>query len=200
MRNTGLPHPQIGLISRESVTAQQVNTLLGILATLSDYLVRPNVDPANPHLGGRKDGESRTAAEVTFMAACDRLDGVINDDNRWSMVIQNALETRTLEMLDANVEFLRAQVAASKNLISPAFQYRPQLVKITDGSWVAILGDYKTPEACILGVGDSPAAALKDFDSAFAGVTTPEAIAWLDQQNLLSKTKPQPRKKRQTPE
>lgn len=197
MKDNRLPHNQVPLPSRDFVTAQQVNILLGIISTLGSHLNQPEFDEQNPHKGGRYDGGWKASAHVTLVNACEQLDKLLLAEDRWSISGQQILEVKAEQMMEANIAFLKAQTEASASLTSPAYQHRPNLIRISDGNWVAILGDPKIPESCVIGVGETPAEALKSFDAAWQGILTPSAISWLESQKAQTskrKTKEKPEK------
>ena len=70
-------------------------------------------------------------------------------------------------------------------MIAPHFRYKPTLIPLEDGKWVAFLGNPEDLESGILGIGSSPGAALKDFDSAFSKDNmTAEIKKWLAQHEI----------------
>jgi hypothetical protein len=166
----------------DAVTATQVDTLLRSASTLMSMFFIPQREPenipgANPVV---MPPEAKIAAEVTFGNICDRLDKILTDDSRWSMEFHKTIQLHMDEQHSGHMEFLRAQSAASKELASPHFRYRPSLHKLKDGNWVAFLGDLTgDPDSVIAGTGRAPSEAVAAFDSIFEGTVPKHMVDWL---------------------
>lgn len=184
------------LPSRDAVTAHQVNTVLGIVQTVGQFLAQPDIDAANPHKpGGSMDGGPRDSATVTFIKACERLDAILEEKPRWDMEIQRLLELQLAKLMQEQRIFLQAQIAASLALNTPSYLHQPTIINAGDGNFVALLGDPDAP-AC-LGIGNSPEAACQDFDRSFKGEITESQLKWLAEHADDKQTTPkQTRKKK----
>lgn len=171
-----LPHPDV-------VTGNQIDNLLRIIGTLSMFLSNPMHDRENIPGQNSPAGEVQDSAEATFMVVCSRLDDIVNDASRWNMDFQKKLEGQAAALQQHNADFLRAQTAASRELTTPHFRYRPNIKKLPNGmGWVVFLGDVDNePENSIAGVGKSPAAAVAAFDDIFQGNLPLEMLQWLAQ-------------------
>lgn len=176
--------------SRESTNAFQVNTLLAIIHNLEPYLLESPRDlgQVKPEL----DGGAASAAVVTFVKACERLDQVLADPARWSMEQSNELYKSLVATQEQQQAFLREQTAAAKIVQRPAFLLKPTMIA-WEGGYLAFYGDPNNTDAVIAGRGPTPEAALADFDAAF-GRTPAEQV-----QAAATFENPKPRRK-QKPE
>lgn len=170
---SSLPHP-------DSVTNTQVDGLLRIVATMAGALAvtkQTGLEVSEPVL----PENALLSVEATLIHACNRLDVLLTDSNRWNMKFQNMLEARSAELFAQQKEFFDAQTAAAEEVISPHFRYRPDLKKLPGGlGWLAYLGDpVNAPENSILGIGNSPNAALLAFDEMFKGTLPSNMMQWL---------------------
>lgn len=156
----------VPLPSRESVTHLQITSLLSALSTVSAsiYHLTPNQD--NP--GGSLDGGSRMAAENTLVNICSRLDSILADSERWGIKTLEALEKKCDEVYTAHLDLMAQQKIAVQAMQAPHKSHTPTLLRLDDGRWTAILGDIRSPSV-IVGVGQSPAEAIADFDEIFKG-------------------------------
>lgn len=155
---------------REATTAQQTQTLLQVVNTmlmsLGHFIHAPGEEPSEAN---RLAGEPRVAAETTFILACEALDNIIKDQSRWSTEFQTKVEKSYLEAHEKNLAFIEAQRRAAEEVASPHFRYRPGLHRLLGGKWCALLGDINNQDHAIMGIGDSPDAAMKNFDEVFCG-------------------------------
>ena len=180
--NEQAPHKKINLPQRDMVVSVQVGTLLGIIGSLYPYAASTDRQESQ---GGALDGGACMAASQTIVRACDRLDRILADDDRWNMRLQDTLEALMEKMYSANHEFLVKQAAAAAEGKRPSFQLRPQLVRASSG-WAAIHGDLAKLEDAIIGVGETPEAALAHFDAVFSG-QSPDTVELLKEENDKAK-------------
>lgn len=167
------------LPQRDTVTALQINTLLNVIATLTNMLAAP-ADPEHPHhTKPELDGGARSSMEASLIHTCARLDTIIEDASRWSFDTQNSLESAILKNYDQNLAFLKAQTAAAEEITKPHFKYRPTITRLPDGMWVAILGDLTHLDTALVGLGATPDEAVRSFDQEFVGRVPATLIAWL---------------------
>lgn len=175
------------VLHRDLSTQNQLAMLLSVSGTMMEFLTKEPKDADN--IPGQRPlpGEARLAAEATLIKACARIDGILEDARRWGIDYQLSLEklyTKHFEqarkLSEKQAQFImedsaraRAQKEAAEEVKSPHFQYRPSLLGLEDGSWVAFLGDPNKEGESIIGVGASPATALKAFDLVFRGKLTP---------------------------
>ena len=149
-------------------TQAQVNILLGIAHGLLPFTMRGG----NLYFPGAEQGEGKPemdggvamAAAVTVNNVCSRLDQILADDKRWTdhgtaeqseLIRQTLIEQRDL---------VRKQRELSDQLARPwrLLDARLGLASPT-GPWCAISPTMPGLQP-IMGIGDSPAAALDDFD------------------------------------
>jgi hypothetical protein len=184
---------RIQLPQRDSVTNLQVSTLLNVVMTLTGVLLNPTRENDDPNWRDRKklDGGALAAAETTFINVCSRIDEILADKTRWNFEAQNQLESEIAKVYQQQRLALKAQTEATEEISSPHRQYNPKLVKLSDSSWIAILGDENNLDNAIVGVGYSPAEALAAFDGMFKG-DLPDSVAhWLAEHEAMEITEKQ---------
>ena len=167
----------INLPERQLTTSQQVNTLLGVCGMFWSVLHSGAPDPETE--SPRLRGEPRLAAESTFIKACAALQQVLDDPRRWDFEYQNTIEADYKESIELNKDYLRAQKAHAEEMASPHFRLQPSLLKLTDNTWMAILGDINNIEHAIIGVGANPKEAFESFDKSFSGETSESVIKFI---------------------
>lgn len=157
--NTKVPIPH-----RDEVTARQMGTLLQAAATL--YPVLLNRDPDKE----TNNGSALEAAEATFMKICDRIDTLVDDADRWSLNQQRTLEMQLSQLYAQHSALLETQKASCELLAAPHTIHKPSLMKLEDGTWMAILGSLTALEHSVCAAGNTPAEALMAWDAVFTGV------------------------------
>lgn len=176
------------LLHRDLSTGQQINMLLSVCNTMLAALINPERE--HETIPGKRAlaGEAHVAAENTFIKACDRLDSIINEKLRWGIGYQLRLEDQYNERHTEQLNLLKSQQRAeeqrrrsAETVVAPHFRYRPSLLKLETGEWLAFLGNPENLDNAILGLGPNPEAALASFDSAFTGNIAPEIKKWLEQ-------------------
>lgn len=167
------------ILHRDLSTRAQIDSLLSVAQTMMQFISREPEERENIPGSRAIPGESWIAAENTLMKACERLDSIIEEPQRWGIKYQQVLESlfqRSIKVqqqwaeaqtkhLEAERERAEAQKEAALEIQSPHFRYKPSLTQLTDGNWAAFLGDGGE----IAGYGESPAAALRAFDLTFNG-------------------------------
>lgn len=182
---------RVPLVTRDSITASQVSTLLQVTGTLLSFLAMSSrSDDAG--VGTALDGGVRSSVESTVINACHRLDILLENDSRWNLAVQELLETKAAEMMQLNIQNLKVQHAQLSDMSRPSVQHPPKLLKLPDGKWMALFGSPDQPETMILGVGDSPESALESFDRVFLGQPAPEVIAWLSEKSNQKRKRRKP--------
>jgi len=173
--------------NRENVTSQQLANLLSVGGMLLHGLTKPWQDPGDTPKSDSMPAEARIAAEHTFMNVCARLDTMLAEDERWNFASLlnaekdfEALKQKNSDYLDGKRREVESRAALAQELGSPHARYKPLLLKLTDGNWVAYLGSLNDPDKAISGIGRHPTEALQNFDNTFEGKPhTPEILAWL---------------------
>lgn len=175
MSNVSKTPTPINVPERNLTTNTQVNTLLGVCGMFYSMLQGPpQLDEALPK-AGTVQGEARLAAEQTFVKACDALQLILEDKQRFDFSFQADIEKHYREASELNRDFLLAQRDAAEENASPHFRWQPKLMRLTNGKWLALLGDVAHIDQGVLGIGDSPAEALYAFDAMFNGMV-PESV------------------------
>lgn len=179
--NTTLPH-------RDQITNFQINTLLNVAGLLANVLTNPMREfegVPSPAL----DGGIKTSAEASFINACNRIDEIVSDPARWTFKMQEHLEYKLGEIYSREIQLKEAQLKSVNEVNSPHFLYKPTLVRLKDGTYAAILGDLNDVDNSLVGVGLTPADAMKSFDEAFNGQPDQAMIDWLEKQSASAPKK-----------
>lgn len=197
VKDTDLPNP-VPFLHRDISTQSQLQMLLQVSGMMLTALTavqnaEESSDGSTPCLP-----EAKLAAENTFIKVCDRLEKIIADEPRWSDEYQKSLERLYTEQHEERMKTFKAQRQAAENqhraaelqaqnlteLLTPHFKYKPALLKLEDGKFMALLGDAADAQSGIVGVGDSPAEAIKSFDEFFQGSIPDPLRAWLHRRQL----------------
>lgn len=168
----------INIPERQLTTSQQVNTLLGVCGMMWSMLNSPKEEGALEQK--HADFSCRAAAETTFIKACDALQLVLSEPERWDFSFQLNIERDYHESIELNKEFLRAQKRHAEEAASPHFRMQPTLMKLTDNTWLAMCGDLNHMEHAILGVGASPREAMESFDKSFNGELSESVVQFIN--------------------
>lgn len=193
----------IPIPSREQVTNLQVSTLLSSLATLLPFYRKSsawNADDDSARVD-RVDGGAQMAMELSIVNICDRLDSIVTDQSRWSMAATNELERHLAMLYTEHAKTLKLQQQQLYYMARPSSRHNPAMLRLKDGSWLAILGRIEDIDNAIVGVGGSPEQALEAFDEMFNGKIPSHLEAWMAmreeaiQNNLQPPTKEQYDKK-----
>ena len=92
---------------------------------------------------------------------------IMNEDARWNDDFQRKVEKDYNDLHDLQMDAIAKQKAAADEVTSPHFRYRPELHRMRDGRWMALIGDTDHLEFAIYGIGTSAQQALEEFDSVF---------------------------------
>ncbi len=151
--------------SREQTSNAQFDTVLSVLGALTPYLLLSHreIDDTLPR---SLDGGASASAVATFATACNRLDAMLNDPERWKLDQTDAVQGAVQEHFRGAAEVHKAQVQAVADMRRPSVVRKPRLTTI-GGEFIAIWGDPSLPGGLILGRGMTPEEALEDFDQAF---------------------------------
>lgn len=144
----------------------QIGTVLDILSALQPYLLLPPREMEGV-LPRSLDGGAGAGATATFLKACSRLDSMLDDSTRWSLSSHDYQSSLISEMYERQTEFFEAQIEASKEVQRPSFQLRP-ILAVGSGKFLAIWGNPERLGSALIGIGDTPDEALRDFDKAFS--------------------------------
>jgi len=164
--------------SRELITEQQVVIVLSAIRDIYPGLMNEDCPK-----------EAKLAAEATFMGLCDRLDKIVADEARWSMIGTVNFYDELVETQKAQQEFLSVQTTAASLVLRPSYIHRPTLMR-DENYFYAVWGDSTTPGGAIIGVGGTPNAALTDFDAAFDRAPAAQLNLILETENPPEETPP----------
>jgi hypothetical protein len=185
-----LKEPETGAVQvlhRDMSTQSQIGMLLAVSNTMIGFIRMIDKAEENRDLEPEQC-EASIAAENTLIKACDRIDSILQDDNRWGLEFQTRLE----KLFEKNTEIARGVAEKQTALIEetrekervqreailqnqkPHVLFRPTLFPMPDHTWVAFLGDPANLQSGVMGTGPSPGAALESFDLAFSGRLTQE--------------------------
>lgn len=150
---------------REMVTDKQINTVLDVLRDLQPYilLTQREVDSAIPK---ELDGGVASSATTTFIRACNRLDAMLDDAERWTLRSSDSLYDAMKAHYEAAVKVTASQLDAVANMQRPSRRLKPSFTRIGE-EFIAFWGTADLPGGMILGRGPTPEVALNDFDAAF---------------------------------
>jgi hypothetical protein len=164
--------------SRETTTQAQLHSLLNIAGfMLSAIHARPPQPDGEYH---PVLGEAPVAAENCFVKACEAIEAIVSDKQRWDYAFQKKVEDDYASAMQMNLEYIRAQRDAAVEAASPHHICNPNLALLQDGKYAAFTGSAENPN--IYGLGSSPEEALAAFDDAFRGKVA-ETIQELNEQN-----------------
>lgn len=181
MSNQQPKKPQIPFPQRDIATGNQISNLIQIGAfAMNSMLVGQNQN-TEPHQDRKAlDGGCKSSAESVFIKVCSKLEDLLDDSDRWNFNIQNSLEGKLEQMYDQNLLFLAEQTKSAREVNTPHFCYKPILMRLDNGQWIAYIGDLDHAEESIVGIGITPKDALEAFDCLFTGDPMPDnLVAWL---------------------
>jgi hypothetical protein len=141
------------------VTARQVQILMSTLQALIPFVMKggslhfPGAGDNQPEM----DGEVVSSAAATAIKLFDRIDVLVADSSRWDLSRVEKFEKQALEANEAQQKALK-EATRPCMLMRPRVGYNP-----LQDVWV-VFTDAKEGLAALAGVGDSPEAAMEDFD------------------------------------
>ena len=186
MRKQKEPQGQVVLSNRCIETQAQIQNVLQIMGTTASALSthRPtNIFGQESGDAPREAGpmtEGQIALENTLRNACERMDKILTNDSLWNDEFQRKVEKEYEELHRLQMETIERQKAAAAEVTSPHFRYRPELQKLRNGQWMAILGDAQQLEFAIYGIGDSAQQAMEEFDHVFLKGVPRSLELWLE--------------------
>ena len=162
---------QIQMSTRELTTQQQVSTLLNIAGMMWSAMQGPPASPFEPEAKKPEKTEGWIAAENCFIKTCAAIERIVDDAQRFDFSFQKKMEDDYAAAMQMNLEYIKAHRDIAVEHASPHAICNPTLVKLADGSYMAVLGNPNSPNDSIAGAGRSPQEALEAFDLAFKGLT-----------------------------
>lgn len=166
-----LPH-------RENITSAQFNCLLGAFIQTANFLTASRND--EDRQGGPLDGGVVSAVEATVITLCERIDALVKDTARWDLGAHRKMEDAVTDIYTQQARMLSAQADAYAEITSPHGRYKPKVLKMKEGSWLAFAGDPNNLDNAMVGVGNCPEQALDAFDALFKGKVPEHLKGWLD--------------------
>jgi hypothetical protein len=161
--------PPVTLSNRCVETSAQINHVLSVMAmtsaSLANYKRQGYSEETKEHPLKLSEGE--LALEKTLWAACSRMEKILDDDARWDDTFQRKVEKEYDELHKLQMDAIEQQKRAAAEVVSPHFRYRPDLKRLRNGQWMAILGNDDQLEFAIYGIGDSAQQAMEEFDMVF---------------------------------
>jgi len=184
--------------NRESITEQQIATVLAVIHNLQPYLLEDVVD-----LGAQQppalDGGAKAAAITTFVQACSRMDEILAQPDRWVLGKHDELYQALVSTHQKQQEFLAEQSATVRELRRPSYQLRPTLA-VAGEDYIAFFGDISRPGCALVGRGKTPHEALLDFDAAFHRIPNDQFMVIAENAKLPEQPSvPEIKKKRKPP-
>lgn len=177
-------HTQLALSNRCVETSAQIQQVLQVIGLTTGALFGGRSHSMFDEGGVPKEQgkltEGQVAVENTLRAACERMEKILNDDARWSDDFQRKIEKEYDDLHAQQMATIAAQRAAAAELTTPHFRYRPDLHRLRDGRWMAILGDTEKLEFAIYGIGESAQQAVEEFDCAFLKGVPLSVLQWAD--------------------
>jgi hypothetical protein len=173
--------------SKETVTGIQIGNLLNVVDCLANNLRNRPVginSGAIPMEESELDKGVKFALETSVIRALTVLDSVVDNAHRWNVDRLDRMERAAEKYIKANVKFLKEQAASAAHIRRPCFRFQPRLVKVTDGSFAAFIGDMDSGQA-IVGQGQNIEEALRNFDSVCNGKTPKAMTEWVEQQQQI---------------
>lgn len=166
-------------MSREGITNLQFSTLLSTLNVVLGGLREVQVEEKGVPRTDRLDGEAQIALTTTLVKTLDRIDHIVDDNNRWGLDRLIDIERKLNDTLEVQNSYFKAQRETADEQRRPYFILRPELSKTSQG-WIAAYGDPAVPESLLCGAGDSPAEAMANFDRAYFRHMTQDEKAVLE--------------------
>lgn len=197
------PNHQLVLSNRCVETQAQIQNLIQVMGLTSSALQthRPasffsieSGDTPKQSDGPVPMTEGQIALENTLRAACERMEKILNNDSRWDDTFQRKVEDDYDKLHKLQMEMIDGQKAAAAEVTSPHFRYRPDLQRLQNGQWMAILGDAAHLEFAIYGIGDSAQQAMEEFDHVFRTGVPKSLSIWLERRaaDIEAGREPQP--------
>ena len=160
--------------NKDNATTSQISNLLQIVGVLTACMTA-----AEDYQGGKLDGGTKAAISGTIIEVCNRLGQMMGEKSRWDIGEYVGLTNEMKKMYEENTKLIVAQRAAYEDATSPHARYKPSLVKLGNGKWLAIAGDLGNIDNALVGIGDYPEQAVEQFDALFKGKVTPELAKFL---------------------
>ena len=178
-RNSRKDQKFVAVPSANETTAQQLSMLVNVAHGLIPFVARGHegFQPgASSDAAPAIDGGVVTAAAVTINNALSKIDAILADDKRWTDH-GTAEQTKVIhETVMEQREVVARQLDLTRQLQRPWRLLEAKVGQLPGGPWCAMA--VPAPGAVpLVGIGDSPKAALDDFDAKFIERVVAEAAA-----------------------
>lgn len=142
-------------------TAAQVAILRGIVEAAAGFLT-----PQKSPFGANEepvdiDPEVKEAAKRTLISTFHQLDNLVDDQVRWTISDTDA-EAAAKRLLKTEADRVEADAVLKKMFAQPFYAMRAKLYRSSTGRVLAV-----DPNNVLQGWGDTPKAAIDDFNRAF---------------------------------
>lgn len=156
----GVRNLQPVVTTPEMATRVQVDILLDLVHHLQPCCITPEDGSA-----GKLDGGTQSAAQAALIKVFDRIEKLVEADNRWSVDSVNGLIKEMTLVQQKQQVFLDEQSKSTSEVRRPSFQLRPNLF-LHETLYYAVWGEFGGPSS-VVGSGTTPQEAMLDFDAAF---------------------------------
>jgi hypothetical protein len=155
---------QIVTVDEQGQTLHQIGALLAICGSLTPYVIEQHNE--NPHRKKELDGGVQCSVESLLINACDRLAKIVGEDARWAFdeVANTAKKQKFLENLEANRQLMQLQAVSVAESLRPSHREEPGMFKLNETLYAACSGPLEEWRWRMVGIGQSPSAALRDYD------------------------------------
>lgn len=142
-------------------TAAQVAILRGIVEAAAGFLT-PQKSPFGGHEDPTEiDPEVKEAAKRTLISTFHQLDNLVDEQTRWSISDTEA-EAAAKRLLKTEADRVEADTVLKQMFAQPFYAMRAKLYRSSSGRVLAV-----DPNNVLQGWGDTPKAAIDDFNRAF---------------------------------
>jgi len=157
-------------INRQAQTERQVALLLAIVGNVSQFLLPVRAGESTVSaIKESLDSETFSSASATFIRTCNRLDGILDDEARWTTEEADSLEKVVHESAVAQRDALQAQAAECKNRSRPSRALNLKISHTQAGKTLCYVGNLDDAAGCVYGMGSNLKEAMEDFDNQFSG-------------------------------
>lgn len=168
--------------SPTQVTLQQIGICMGVVNGLSQYIQAAvihgeGMGTTTEVLPRKKlvDPEAEMSAVSTLIRACNRIDAILDDEERWKVGEAQTLELALIEKERQNALMYQANADAMRNALRPSTKLSAKIRVLANGQVIAFVGDPERGNA-IVGIGETAEEALRDFDTKAGAGPAPASV------------------------
>lgn len=147
--------PSLQVQTEASRTSTHLTQLLSVLHSLLPYLCRPTDVELEKNVA--------TSVETTMIHACNALDRILTEPDRWTLGNTPRTQALVEQMLTEQIALAKHSTLAARLSRTPSALFKPTLKKV-GGRWCATYG---TGKDAVRGVGETPEQAMVEFDRIF---------------------------------